>query len=453
MSTLSSIYSESRITLNLALPLIAGQVNQMLISLADTLMLGRIGTVPLAASTFANTFLHLPYMIGIGMATAVAVKVSQARGANQPQLARSALRHGLFLGIAAGFLTMVLGWIILPFLPWFRQEPEVIAAAPVYLHLVAASMVPGIATLVIKCHADGMNRPWPAYWVMTGGVVLNIFLNWILIYGNWGAPRLELEGAGLATLLARGLTFVALIVLCIRIPSFKGWIPFRWWRWPVWKEVRELLGIGLPVSLQLLAEVSAFVAATFIIGTLGADSLAAHQVAISVSATIFMVPLGLSQAITVRIGESYGAGQCDRLRPIVVGGWLLVLGFTLISAQAFIYFNHTIASGFLVESESIELAASLLLVAAAFQLSDAVQIASSGALRGLNDVRTPAWIAFLAYWIVSLPIGWWFTFHLGVGVAGMWWGITLGLTITALTLSIRIWRKTGRFPSHKVSRV
>ena len=426
----------------------------MLIFVADTIMIGRLGVVPLAAATFANTLLHLPLMFGIGMTIAVSIRVSQARGANDPAAARAALRHGMYLALLTGLLTLVIAFLVLPFFPFFRQEAKVVQAVPGYFVLVAISMIPAIASMAIKNHADAMNRPWPAFWIMLGGGALNVLLNWILIYGNWGAPKLGLEGAGWATLLARMITLGVLFLWCVKSPSLRQWVPQRWFLSPDWPAFRHLVSIGLPASLQLLAEVSAFVMATLIIGSLGPEALASHQVAISCAATVFMVPLGLSMALTVRIGEAWGAGQPERLRPIVVSGWLLALAFTCVSAQAFLFFNEEIASWFLKDSTALTLTAGLLLVAAAFQTSDALQIVAAGALRGLNDVRKPAWIAFFAYWVVSIPIGWWFTFRLNLGVAGMWWGITIGLTVTAITLGWRIWRMTGsQVPEYQAEEV
>ncbi|MEO7724258.1 MAG: MATE family efflux transporter, partial [Chthoniobacterales bacterium] len=242
---------------------------------------------------------------------------------------------------------------------------------------------------------------------------------------------------------ARIAMLAAMIWWCVRSPAVREWVPVHWFRPPEWATVRELVRIGLPASLQLLAEVSAFVMATLVIGTLGPAALASHQVAITCAATIFMVPLGLSMALTVRMGEAWGAQQRARLRLILVSGWGLALLFTAGSAQLFWFFNHTIASWFLTDQSVVALAAKLLLVSAAFQVSDALQVSSGGALRGLADVKIPALLAFFAYWVISIPLGWVLVFPLGLGVAGMWWGLTAGLTITAIALGRRVWRKTA----------
>lgn len=436
------LIDEGRATLRLAVPLIVGQLSQMLMSVTDTLMIGRVGVVELAASAFVNSLIYLPMMFGIGMSIAVSIRVSQARGGGRPAVAREALRHGVQVAVALGVLTLLGAWAALPFLGIFRQTPEVIAASPGYLLLLAGSMIPAMASMSVKAHADAMNRPWPVFWITFASVLLNVLLNWIFIFGKLGMPALGLEGAGVATVLARLAGLVGLVAWCTRARGMRKWTPFRWFRAPRRAGLVDLVRLGLPSSLQLLAEVSAFVFATLMIGTLGEAALASHQVAISCAATTFMIPLGVSMALTVRIGEAWGAGQPWRLRRILASGWMLGLAYAGVSMTAFLIFNREIAGWFMEESDALTVAAGLLLVAAAFQFSDAMQIIAAGVLRGLDDVRTPAWIAFGCYWVIAIPLGWLLAFPAGWGVRGVWWGITLGLTLTALLLGTRAWRKT-----------
>ncbi len=440
---LARLGHEGRLTAALALPLVAGQLSQMFIALADTIMVGRLGVLPLAGATFANNVLHLPFIFGLGFSMAISIRVSQARGAGDREAARSALRHGLYLAFAVGALTLLGVWLMLPYLGIFRQDPAIVRAVPRYFLLVAASMIPAIGAMAVKNHADAMNKPWPPFWIMLGAGVLNVLFNWIFIYGKLGAPRMELDGAGVATLLARLVMLAGILWWSQRSLALREWVPLHWFRLPEWATVRDLVRVGLPASLQLLAEVSAFVMATLLIGTLGPAALASHQVAITCAATIFMVPLGLSMALTVRMGEAWGARQHERLRLILLSGWGLALAFTAGSAQLFLFFNHTIAGLFLTDPAVVALAANLLLVSAAFQVSDALQVSAGGALRGLADVKIPALLAFFAYWVISIPFGWILAFPLGLGVAGMWWGLTAGLTITAIALGRRVWRKTA----------
>lgn len=444
MGSILQLRREALATIVLAFPLIIGQLSQMLIGVADTLMIGQVGVVPLAAATFANTLIHVPFMFGIGMAIAVSVRVSQARGADEPVAARAALRHGLYLTLGMGVLTVIAAWLTVPLLPFFGQKPEVVAAAPGYFLVLAVSMIPAMATMALKNYADAMNRPWPAFWVILGGVALNIVLNWIFIYGHLGAPRMELEGAGLATLVARMATFVGLIVLCCKLPAFRDWVPYHWFRKPDWVAMRTLFAIGWPASLQILAEVSTFVAAALLIGSISIEALASHQVAITCAATVFMIPLGLSQAMTVRMGEALGARTFARWRPIVTTGWLLGLGFALLGAATFILSRDSLAHAFLPDDPATaKVVATLLMIAAAFQIGDALQVISAGALRGLDDVKGPAWISFGIYWGLAIPLGWVAAFPMGMGVFGIWWGITLGLWTTAVVLGMRLWRKSS----------
>jgi MATE family multidrug resistance protein len=296
-----------------------------------------------------------------------------------------------------------------------------------------------------------MNRPWVPLWILLAGAGLNVFFNWLFIYGKWGAPRMGLDGSGLATLLARIVILILMLRWSMRSPSVRDWVPTHWFRTLEWESIRDLVRLGIPTSVQLLAEVSAFVMATLLIGTLGPAALASHQVAMTCAAMVFMVPLGLSMALTVRMGEAWGSAQLGRLRSIVTSGWALVLIFTLGSAQVFLFFHRTMASWFLTDPAAIALTANLLLVAAAFQVSDALQVSSAGALRGLGDVKVPVAVAIVAYWGISIPVGWWLAFPRGLGVIGVWLGITLGLTITALTLGARVWRMTARDAAPRAS--
>jgi MATE family multidrug resistance protein len=266
----------------------------------------------------------------------------------------------------------------------------------------------------------------------------------VLIYGKAGMPVMGLEGAGVATLIARVATLGGLLVWCVRSPRMRDWVPRRWFRRQDPAVLKELWKIGWPASLQISAEMGAFVMATLLIGSLGAAALASHQVALSCAATVFMVPLGISMALTVRIGEAWGAKQYERWRPIVVSGWLMGLCISAFSVTVFLLGSEWIAGWFLTDPEALSVAAGLLIVAAVFQIGDHSQVLSAGVLRGLDDVKWPAWIMFASFWGVAIPLGWFLSFRGGMGVSGMWWGLTAGLSLTAVLLGVRVWRMTGR---------
>ncbi|MGC1480655.1 MAG: MATE family efflux transporter [Chthoniobacterales bacterium] len=439
---MSLVWREARGTVALAVPLVAGQVSHMLMGVADTIMIGHLGVVPLAAGTLAMTLMHVPLVFSIGLLVSVSIRVSQARGAGNVHGGRTAVRNGLYLAFALGAIALAAGFLAKPVLGVLGQDPAVAGAAETYFVIVMASLVPGLACMVFKNFADAMNRPWGAFWILLGGVGVNVVLNWTLIYGNLGAPALGLEGAGWATLIARGLSVAVLFGWVARWGHFGEWVPVRWLRVPSWETMRSLLRVGLPTSVQLLAEVGAFVAATVMIGWLSAEALAAHQVAITCAATTFMVPLGVSMALTVRVGEAWGAGEVERLRPIVAGGLWMGAGVMAFSALVFVSFGRTIAGWFIPDAAVIVIAAKLLVVAGIFQISDGIQITAAGCLRGMDDVRIPAWIALGAYWVVALPLGAGLAFGLDLGAVGVWLGLTTGLLIAAVLLGGRIWRKT-----------
>ncbi|RYD34510.1 MAG: MATE family efflux transporter [Verrucomicrobiaceae bacterium] len=296
----------------------------------------------------------------------------------------------------------------------------------------------------MKNHADALNRPWPPFWIFLSGVALNVFLNWVMIHGKLGCPALGFEGAAWATLIARVAIFVAMVIWLTRAKGLREWVPYRWFRAPDFADIRRLLSVGFPASLQMLCEVSAFSAAGLLMGQFGPDSMAAHQIAITLAGTAFMIPLGLSMALTVRIGEANGAGDFGRLRPIVLSGWGLAVCFSLLAAATFFIGGKFLASLFINEPAVIGLAASLLMIVGVFQVSDSLQVASSAMLRGLRDARVPALMGFTAYWIVGLPFGALLAFNSGMEARGVWWGLAAGLMVAALALGPRLWKKTAR---------
>ncbi|MCP5538061.1 MAG: MATE family efflux transporter [Akkermansiaceae bacterium] len=441
-----SFLTEARATLLLALPLIAGQVGQMLMGVTDTVMIGHVGIVPLAASTFANTLLMVPMLFGIGLLTSVSVRVSQGRGAQRVDDVKAAVRNGTWLALGLGLVVVAGISALMPALDMFGQAREVVDATPGYLFLAACSMVPALVAMAWKNYADALNRPWVPFWIMLSGVMLNVFLNWLLIFGNWGLPALGLEGAGWATLLSRCFTALALFRWISRSAQVRDWSPKRWLGGLRVQEMRSLLALGIPVGLQLVAEVCAFAAGSLMIGTIGVAALAAHQVALTCASTSFMVPLGIAMALTVRMGEASGGGGATRQRTILLGGWAYGLLFTGMSMLAFLLFGRWIASQIVNDIEVIELATGLLLIAGVFQIFDGSQVISSSALRGMGDVRIPASLGILAYWVVAIPAGAYLAFSYGLGARGVWWGLALGLGVAALTLGIRVWRVAGVKP-------
>jgi len=269
-------------------------------------------------------------------------------------------------------------------------------------------------------------------------IPVNIFLNWILIYGNLGFPRLELAGAGYATLITRSLIFIVLMVVILKHYRFRKFVAVRERQWKYnLKTMRELLRIGVPSSIQLGVEVCAFAVSGIIIGTINAVSQAAHQIALSCAACTFMVSMGLSQAGSIRVSNAFGRGDWGRIREIGKTTLVAALLYGFFCALCFSVFRWQLPLIFNNNAEVVKLSALLLLFAAVFQISDSTQAIGAGLLRGIKDVTLPTILITLAYWVIGLPIGWLFAFHFHMGAAGMWLGLIIGLTLASVFLSSR----------------
>lgn len=438
-----SLAHESRQTLKLALPLIIGQVSQMLLGVADTVMLGRLGVTELAVLTFTNSLFYLPFVFGIGVLTAVSVFTSNARGAGDQAAGRASCRNGLYVSAGLGVLLFLATFALSFFLDRFGQPREVVASSQLFFQIIMLSMIPALMSMSLKNHADAMDRPWPAFWIFLGGVLLNVFLNWVLIYGKVGAEALGLEGAAWATLISRTLILVAMFLWLRSSTVLREWVPHRWFRAPDWSAMGRLWAIGFPASIQMVCEVAAFSMAGLLMGRFGEVAMAAHQIALMCAATAFMVPLGLSMALSVRIGEAAGMQQSGRLRPIAISGWVIGGAWSVVGAVIFFAAGPWLASLFNIEIQVVSLAARILVVAGVFQLVDCLQVASSSVLRGLHDTKMPALIGFISYWVVGIPVACLLAIVLGHGPVGVWWGLALGLTVACFTLCFRVWKVTG----------
>jgi MATE family multidrug resistance protein len=405
-------------------------------------MIGQTGTVPLAASSFGGNVFGVFYVVGIGLMLPVAIFVARARGAQRPEECGEYLRHGLALALGFGLLeTLVMVALGLQ-LHWFGQPPEVLAAVNPFFWLIGASITPVLLFLALRQFAEALGRPWLPMCIMLGGVGLNVGLNWIFIWGHLGAPALGLAGAGLATLISRVIAVGVIFEWLRRDPATRGAWP-RHWRAPLaGGRLKEMLKLGLPTSGILFFESGAFTAAAIMMGWLGAAPLAAHQIALSCAGTTFMVSLGLSMAAGMRVSAAVGAKETPRLRPI--GYSALGLGVVISVFFMMIYFaaGRLVAGWFVDDAAVVDLAARLLVVAALFQVADGAQVIGAALLRGLTDVKLPAVITFVAYWVVAIPGGYVFGVHGRLGAVGIWTALAAGLGVAAVFLAWRFARLT-----------
>ncbi len=438
---MQTVFKELRPTLALALPIIVGQVSQMLIGLTDNAFIGRVGTVSLAAAAFTHGVFGIFYVVGIGLLLGAGVFAARDHGAGNEAGCAAWLRHGRALALAVGLGAFGLMAALSTQLHRFGQPPEVVAVVRPFFLLIAASFVPALVFQVQRQFAESTGRPWVPMAIILGDVVLNVFLNWVLVFGHLGCPALGLVGSGWATLLAR-LLAVTVIAGWLRLS--RHFATIRAAPGTGWERARfvTLLRLGGPAGMMLLFEAGAFAAASLMMGWLGTVPLAAHQVALGCAALTFMVPLGLSIAVSLRISRAVGEGRREALRPIGFGALAAGLSFMACCALVFALAGRYITAGFTPAADVAALAAQLLVVAAIFQLFDGGQVISAGALRGLADVRVPTVITFVAYWLIALPAGYLLAFKLGAGPVGVWAGLAAGLGFAALLLGWRFHHKT-----------
>lgn len=432
---------ENRRTFFLALPIVSGLVGQMLMGIVDAVMVGWIGVVPLAACAFANTILVVPMVFGFGLLSAVSVHASHAHGAGRSHLAGESLRGGIVLALAMGLLIGVGAHFGTPFLSILGQPPEVNETVNGFLILCAWSMLPLFVSGAAKNFCESLGQPWVPFWIMMAGVLLNVGLNMILIYGNLGAPAMGIDGAGLATLLSRVAVMVGMFVYPACHRSLSAAWPRKWLAPGMFKEAWVLLKIGIHTAGLNLCEVSGFSVGSLMMGWIGVVPLAAHQIALSVAGLTFMVPLGLAQAVSMRIGHARGARRGKRIAPIVHSALGLTVGLMALFGASYLFLGNVIAASFTPDLAVRSLTVQLLVVAGVFQIFDGVQVVSSGALRGFADTRVPFLVGIVSYWVVALPVSWLVAFHFGFGAPGVWVGFVVGLGVAAIAMSARLLRK------------
>jgi MATE family multidrug resistance protein len=436
------ILRELRPTLALAVPIIIGQVSQMLIGITDSAMIGRVGTVELAAAAFTHGVFTVVFVTGLGLLFPVGVFTARDAGAERVADCADWLRHGRMVALGVGFGGFALLAFLSTRLHLFGQPTEVVKVVRPYFLLIALSLVPVFLFQVQRQFAESMRRPWVPMIIMIGDVGLNAVLNWIFIWGHWGMPVLGLTGSGLATLIARAVAVVVLGIWLRRSETFAAVrkVPRSGWKR---ERFRALFGMGVPAAGSLLFESGAFAAAALMMGWLGATQLAAHQIALSCASLTFMFPLGLSIAVSMRVSRALGEGRKDNVRAIGFGALGLSSVVMLSFATVFLSAGELLARGFSVDPEVIGLAARLLAVAAIFQLFDGGQVVGSGALRGLTDVKVPTLITLVAYWGLAIPGGYLFGVRGEMGATAIWAALAAGLAFAAIFLGLRFRRLTA----------
>jgi multidrug resistance protein, MATE family len=435
-------------TLSLAIPMMVGQFGQMLMGLTDTLVLGRVGVVPLAAIGFSNTLLGTLYVTGIGLLAGVGIFAAQAHGAKLESAKVDVIRSALWLSLLVGASAAAVVLGLLPVLSIFGQPIAIETAARPYLVIVGLSLIPALGSMSAKTYCEALGKPVIPTAILYAGVVLNIALNLPLVFGWFGLPALGLVGSGIATLVARIFVLIGTIGYALRLSRLK-WQALSL---PLvnWQKVGSLFHIGLPIGGQYLAEVAAFNFGAVMMGWMGTIPLAAHQVVLTCAATTFMFPLGISIAAGVRLGHAVGSQAYSTLRRIASGAIIISAMIALGFALVYLTLGRQIALLFTNQRDVVELANTLMIITGIFQIADGIQVTSAGCLRGLADIRLPMVIGVFCYWAVAIPTGFIVAFHLQVGPTGVWIGLSAGLFVAATLLTWRLSAMTspgrqGRF--------
>jgi MATE family multidrug resistance protein len=451
MFPLSHLRSEFRPMLRLALPVVIAELGWMGMGVADTLMVGPLGPEAIGAVGVGSSLFTGVVIFGMGLLLGLDTLVSHAYGAGRLDECHKWLLHGIALSVmvsvpvGAILVTMVL------LLPRWGLAPSVLVFAQPYLGILTWSLFPLLMYATFRRYLQGMGVVRPVMIALIMANVINIVMNWILIYGHLGAPAMGVRGSAWATVIARiAMAGYLLVVIIVRERRRRPGL----FETPLRLEIarmRRLVTLGFPAAAQVTLEVGGFAAATALAGRLAPTSLAAHQIALNIAACAFMVPLGLSSAGAVRVGQAIGRKDLPGAER---AGWTALLFgviFTSVAASLFMLAPRTLIGAFTTDEGVLSIGASLLFVAAVFQLSDGLQGVATGILRGLGDTRTAMVWNLFGHWFIGLPCGYVLCFVLGVGVAGLWWGLSAGLTICGVAL-VAVWMRRIKTLTMRVAR-
>jgi MATE family multidrug resistance protein len=434
---MQTIKKHIRETFILAYPVIIGQLGFIMMGVVDSVMVGEIGAAPLAGASLGNSFFFLIFIIGLGVAMSVTPLIAILVGAERFSECGIYFRQSLIVNMSLGLILMVIIVFCSDLFEFFNQPPEVATQASSYAKIIALSILPAMLFHTYKQFIEGFSIMIPAMVIAITANIINAFANWVFIYGNLGMPALGLDGAGWATFSSR--VFMALIIALYVMNKefFKKYDVNFHFRNVNFKVIKKILQIGLPSGFQYFFEVGAFSFAVIMIGWLGTNPLAAHQIAINLASITFMSVLGISAAGGIRVGNEVGKKDISEVRRAGFTAIIMGASVMFICGIIFITFNKFLPTLYIDDAAVVKIASSLLIIAAIFQVSDGTQGVGIGVLRGLMDVKIPTLITFVAYWVIALPIGYVLGFIFDFGVQGVWVGLLLGLTASATMLTIR----------------
>ncbi|MFT3790819.1 MAG: MATE family efflux transporter [Rudaea sp.] len=437
----ASFGRELRDTLVLALPLIAGQLSAIGMNVVDTMLAGHYDAHTLAAVAVGAGVWTLAIVSGIGVMMSVPPSVAQLAGAGRRAEIGPLFRQALWLALLLGLgLLLFVRFVGPQLLGGFGVDPGIVEDTTKFLHAVAWGAPALTVYFAMRGLSEGLSLTRPTMYFGLLGLFVLAPIGYTLMYGKLGFAPHGAQGSGAATALVLWIEVGAFALYLHRRRNYRDIAPFARFEAPRWREIGALLRLGVPMGVALLMEAGLFVCTALLIASLGAVTVASHQVAINVASVTFMVPLGLAMATTVRVGNAVGRGDARGVRAAGLAGMALSLGTQFVASTAMAVFPRAIAHLYTDDAAVAALAARLLVLAAVFQFSDGIQVTAGGALRGLKDTTMPMIITGLAYWAIGMPVGYWLAFRCGYGARGMWMGLVAGLTAAAVLLTLRFLR-------------
>ena len=443
---ISQYTSEFKYNWKLAAPVMLGMLGHTFVSFVDNIMVGQIGTAELAAVSLGNSFMFIAMSVGIGFSTAITPLIAEADSADNFKQAKSTFKHGLFLCTVLGIILFLGVFFAKPLMYLMQQPEEVVALAIPYLDLVAFSLIPLVVFQALKQFSDGMSMTrYPMYATLIANIV-NIVLNYLLIFGKFGFPALGIVGAAFGTVISRFIMLAYLWWLLAKKERTKALVTNIKFFILEKLMLQKFINLGAPSAMQMLFEVAIFTAAIWLSGLLGKNAQAANQIALNLSSMTFMVAMGLSVASMIRVGNQKGLQKFKELRRIAFSIFLLGILLAIFFGSVFflfhkslpkIYVDFTDAANYTDNLEVVRIASQLLFAAAIFQISDTIQVVVLGALRGLQDVKIPTIITFISYWVIGFPISYFLGKASMYGSFGIWLGLLAGLSTAAIFLYMR----------------
>jgi multidrug resistance protein, MATE family len=437
---------EYKKNLTLAYPVVLSQLGHILVGVADSIMVGRLGVDPLGAISLANGIFTVILVFGLGISFSITPLIAIAESQQNYTRIALFLINGMLANMLIGVALFLAGFGLSPLLAYLSQPEEVVRLAIPFINVLFLSMVPLMYFQAYKQFTEGLSLTKPAMYISVFSNVLNILLNYLLIYGKLGFPELGMMGAAWATLISR---VVMALMMSFFVMYARRFYPYRLFFKAKYISVvymARIYRVGLPIAMQMVFEVGAFSFSAIMMGWISAHALAAHQIALSIAAISYMMASGIAAAATIRVGNAFGKKKYTKMRSAGLSSVVLVVIFMSLSAGLMIglkdYIPLLYIKDEITEATVISIASGLLIIAALFQISDGIQVVCLGALRGLEDVRYPGVISLLAYWVVALPLGYFCCFVLKWGPYGIWTGLLVGLSIAAGMLLYRFIKLT-----------